>query len=260
MALPFDGPGASHYSRGLLFVLSAAAAAFALRVAWEEPLAGAIGLLALLGALAARWLLRRRARKLLRSGNVDSVLQRWSSALTRVPHPETMGPLMTATAFAANGWIERARTVLETAERGPAWDAAIEHRLFIDALLLTFEGDTDRALVRARRLQQLPLPTAAPTLIDKVRVLRSAIAALARAFCHRGEVGDRRLLMEASDASPLVHWAMRYGAAILAVDRGDLHGARALLFGAPQWPTESCFNGFHREISEELSRREQAPS
>ena len=249
----FDGSGP--WMPRILFVLSAGCAALALRLAWEAPLAGAIGLGFLLAMIAARWLSRRRTRRLLRSGDVESILQRWSSSMDRVPHPETMGPLMTATAFAAYGWIERARAILRTAERGPAWEAALEHRLFVDALLLVFEGESDAALERAGELAKLPLPAAAPFLVDRVQVLRGAVAALARAFSHQGIDGDRRLLIQASDASPLVHWAMRYGAAILSLDAGDLPTAKALLAGAPHWPTESCFALFHSEIVGEMDRQ-----
>jgi len=246
----------SRWVTRILFVLSAAGAALALRLAWEQPIAGAVGLSILLAVVAARWVARHRVRRLLRSGDVESILARWSSSFDRVPHPETMGPLMTATAFAAYGWIDRAREALRTAERGPAWDAALEHRLFLDSLLYTFEGDPDRALEVAGELERLPLPATTPTLVERVRVLRGAVAALARAFSHNGRDGDRQLLMQASDASPLVHWAMRYGAAILSVDRDDLPAARSLLEGAPEWPAECCFNTFHRDIADELARRE----
>jgi hypothetical protein len=166
---------------------------------------------------------------------------------------------MTATAFAAYGWTERAREALRGAERGPAWDAALEHRLFLDSLLFTFEGHSERALDTARELERLPLPSAAPFLVDRVRSLRSAVGALARAFAHASHDGDHELLVQASDASPLVHWAMRYGAAILSIDHGDLGRARALLEGAPEWPAESCFSLFHGEIAAELARRSPHP-
>jgi hypothetical protein len=238
-----------------MFVLSAAAAAALLRLAWEQPSAALVGLLVAAGVLGARGYSRWRLRRLLRAGDVDSVLARWRDSLERVPHAATMGPLMTATAFAAFGWIERAREVLRTAERGPAWDAALEHRLFLDTLLHTFEGDPDEAIAAAQRLAELPLPTSLPFLVNRIRTLRGAAAALARAFSHQTRTGDRGLLIAASDASPLVHWAMRYAAAISAVDDGELDTARTLLVGAPSWPVESCFRGFHDEICEELDRR-----
>jgi hypothetical protein len=256
MAPRSNGPNRVALRPRLLFVLSAAGAAVALQVAWYEPLAG-IACLAIIAVLVGgRWLSRRRARRLLQSGDVESVLRRWSDSFSQIPYPETMGPLMTATAFVAYGWVLRAREVLRTAERGPAWEAAIEHRLFLDSLLLTFEGDTDEALRTALALQQLPLPDATPLLIERLHVLRNAVAALARAFSHRSRDGDRTLLIEASDTSPLVHWAMRYGAAIVAVDDGQLAQARALLEDAPEWPVESCFHGFHAEIGAELGRLE----
>jgi hypothetical protein len=242
--------------RLLLFIVSAAAAALVLRLTWFEPLAGVACLAIIALLVGGRWWTRRRARRVLQSGDVESVLRRWATSFDRVPHPETMGPLMTATAFAAYGWVERAREVLAAAERGPAWEAAIEHRLFLDSLLLTFEGDSDAALRTAATLQQLPLPAAAASLNERVVVLRDAVAALARAFSHRSREGDRGLLIEASDASPLVHWAMRYGAAILAIDAGQCDQALALLEDAPAWPAESCFHGFHAEIRDEVIRRE----
>jgi hypothetical protein len=248
-------PPTSQFLPKLMFVVSAAVAALALRLAWDEPLAGAVALVAIITLVFARYLSRRRTQRMLRSGDVEMIISRWSSALRNVPHSETMAPLMTATAFAAHGWVDRAREALKSAQRGPAWEAALEHRLFVDTLLLTFEGDNEGAMETAAELSKLPLPEAGPLLVDRVRVLRGAVAALARAFSHRGEQGDRKLLLEASTASPLVHWAMRYAAAILSVDRGDLGVANALLQGAPDWPVESRFNQFHNEIATEMTRR-----
>lgn len=249
-------PAPSRFLWRLVFVLSAALAALAIRLAWDEPRAASVALLLLVSTMALRWWSRRRAQRMLRSGDVESIVRRWGGSFARVAHPETMGPLLTATAFAAYGWVVRAREVLRTAERGPAWDAALEHRLFLDSLLYTFEGESDRALKSAAELEKLPLPGAAPVLLDRIRVLRRGVAALARAFGHRAVDGDRSLLIQASDTSPLVHWAMRYGAAILSMDEGDLQGAKVLIDGAPTWPSESRFSVFHQEIAAELDRRE----
>jgi hypothetical protein len=161
---------------------------------------------------------------------------------------------MTATAFAAYGWVEKARASLALAERGPAWDAAIEHRLFLDTLLLTFEGERDAAMERATRLAKLPLPPSGPALRDRVRLLRNAICALARAFAHCSAPGDDSLLERASEESPLVFWAMRYAAAVIAVDRGNADKVRELLSGAPEWPEQSTFRAFHDEISAQIGR------
>ena len=196
----------------------------------------------------ARWFARRRLRRLLLSGDVRSVLARWSPSLARISHPATMGPLMTATAFAAYGWVGQARAALAAAERGPAWDAALEHRLFLDALLLTFEGDRDAALAQAVRLERLPLPPASSALRGRVRMLRVAVGALARAFAHQSQRGDGELLEQASHSSPLVFWAMRYAAAVVAIDQRSFMQARQLLAGAPAWPAESTFRAFHTEI------------
>lgn len=240
--------------RRLAFVASAALAAAALRLAWYKPILTATMLGVLLTALVAfgvaRWLARRRLRRVLQSGDVHSVLSGWSRRLRSIPHPATMAPLMTATAFAAYGWVEKARAALAAAERGPVWEAALEHRLFLNALLLTFEGDRDGALEQADRLERLPLPQTDEVLRSRIRLLRKAVGALTRAFAHRSEPGDRQLLEHVSETSPLVFWAMRYAAAVIAVDQGDVGRARELIAGAPEWPTESTFHAFHSELAD----------
>jgi hypothetical protein len=236
--------------RAVVFVASAALAAALLRFAWIDPMLAATLLGAVLAVVVGRWISRRRIERLLRSGDVQGVLRRWSASLSRIPYPATMAPLMTATAFAAYGWVEKARAALATAERGPAWDAALEHRLFLDALLLTFEGDREGALEQAGRLARLPLPPADEAMRGRVRMLRDAIGAFARAFAHRTRPGDGELLEKAAESSPLVFWAMRYAAAVLAIDHGNSGKARELLEDAPDWPEQSMFRTFHNEIAE----------
>jgi len=251
--LAWRGSGAS--GAWVVFIGSAALAALALHLIWRQSAFG-VGVAALLVGLAfSRWRTRRKVERLLRSGDVRGVLRRWSISSGSLPNAGTMAPLMTATAFAAYGWIARARDALANAERGPAWEAALEHRLFLDAMLCAFEGDLDTAVERAESLQRLPVPPAAPKLVERIRTLRGAVLALARAFAHESKAGDRELLLDASSASPLVHWAMRYAAAIAAVDAGEVGEAARLLEQAPEWPEESCFARFHREIGDEIRRR-----
>src|SRR5262249_38730642 len=75
------GPRGARWLRGLVFGASAAFAAATLRFAWREPLISA----GLLGGLftfsISRWVARRRLRKVLLSGDVRSVLERWSPSL-----------------------------------------------------------------------------------------------------------------------------------------------------------------------------------
>ena len=71
----------------------------------------------------------------------------------------------------------------------------------------------------------------------------------ARAFAHRTERGDVELMERVAYQSPLVHWPMRYASAIVAIDEGDKAKARTLLDGAPEWPSESAFRGFHEELA-----------
>jgi hypothetical protein len=229
------------------FVGSAALVAYALHLAIEHP-----GPAFLLGILALTWLVpswraRRRMRRLLRSGNADAVLDAWDRTLETVPHAETMAPLIRATALAANGHVDRARAALERARRGPAWEAAIEQRLLVGALLDAFEGNAEEALERATALGQLPLPTS-PMLKARVADLRRAMGAFARAFAHRPERGDIETLVRVGEAHPLVHWALWYAAAVAAVDRGQPQRARDLLASTPDWPADSVFRAFHQEI------------
>jgi len=191
---------------------------------------------------------RARMRQLLRSGDVLSVLGTWQPSIERVNFPETMAPLMAATAYAAYGWVDAARTALDRAVKGPAWDAAVEQRLFIEALLDTFQGDRASGVQKAEELERLPLPSAGPFARMRVARLRHGVAALARAFAHRADRSDAKKLLRAARSTPLVHWAMRYGAAVVAIDRGDMIEARQLLEGAPTWPEESAFRVFHEEL------------
>src|SRR5512133_11231 len=116
---------AARIRRGALFVGSAAAVALALRFGHDAALLGGLGLVGL-GALGwSHFMSRRRVTALLRSGDLGLVLSRWRPSLEQAPHAATMIPLMTATALAAYGRVERARAVLRAARRGPVWEAAV---------------------------------------------------------------------------------------------------------------------------------------
>ncbi len=195
-------------------------------------------------AVVGRW----RMRKLLRSGDVERVIGTWEGTLVRSAHAETVAPLLRATAYASYGWIEAARRALSRSVKGPAWDAAIEQRLFVETLLDTFEGEREAAMRKAEAIQALPMPSGGLLARRRIALLRRGLAALARAFAHASREGDAELLGRAGGASPLVHWAMRYAEAVVMVDRGRVREARALLAGAPQWPTDSAFHAYHREL------------
>jgi hypothetical protein len=200
------------------------------------------------GFVVPGWLSQRRMRKLLLSGDVRSILGTWQASLRRVTYPETMAPLLTATAYAAYGFMDAARQNIERAARGPAWEAAMEQRLFVDTLLDVYEGERTRAITRAGELERLPLPPAGFWMKRKIATLRRGMAALARAFAHASQAEDDRALRSAARSSPLVHWAMRYARAIVLVDRGRKDEALALIANAPMWPEESAFHAFHSEL------------
>jgi hypothetical protein len=230
------------------FVASAALAALGVQLVLRAPLlALAFGVLALL-VFMPQLLARRRVKRLLLSGDVDSVLGAWRTALDNVPHRETMAPLITATALAANGMVDRARAELARAAKGDAWEAALEHRLFVETLLDAFEGHRQEAVAKAELLSTLPLPAVGPFVRDRVTTLRAAAGALARAFARNPRKGDLDMLESAARRNPLVHWAMRYAAAVSYVDRGEASRARRMISQAPTWPAESAFHDFHAEL------------
>ncbi|HVH45106.1 MAG TPA: hypothetical protein VM925_22290 [Labilithrix sp.] len=203
--------------------------------------------------LVPAWLARRRMRTLLLSGDIKRILVTWQSSFRRVTHPETMAPLVTATAYAAYGFIDRARDSLSRAAKGPAWEAAVEQRLFVEALLDVYEGERSRALTKAEELEKLPLPNVGFWMRRKIALLRRGVGALARAFAHSSRVADEALLRDAARSSPLVHWAMRYARAVYLVDAGRQGEARTLLADAPSWPEESAFRSFHDELTAQLA-------
>jgi hypothetical protein len=204
--------------------------------------------LVLIGFGVPALLSRRRMRRLLISGDVPRILGTWKGSLSRVTYPETMAPLMTATAYAAYGFIDAARHSLSRAARGPAWEAAVEQRLFVEALLDVYEGERMSAMTKASELEQLPLPPAGYWMRRKIALLRRGIAAMTRAFAHESRAGDEQVLHRAARSSPLVHWAMRYARAIFLVDNGRKNEALELLAAAPPWPAESAFRAFHEEL------------
>jgi len=230
------------------FVLSAALVATVVELAMRRPTLGLVlGELALV-LLVPQLLQRRRLRRVLRSGDVNAVLSAWEPSMERVPHPETMAPLITATALAAHGMGDRARRAMELARRGPAWEAAIEQRLVLETLLSVFDGEPERAIQSSSKLEQLPLPPS-PFLRGRVAALRAAMSAFARAFAHRAGQRDLKTLKSAARQNPLVYWAMSYAAAVAIIDQGEKKQAARLLEGAPKWPTDSAFAAFHEEIA-----------
>ncbi|MEO8876428.1 MAG: hypothetical protein ABI461_12635 [Polyangiaceae bacterium] len=231
------------------FFASALCVAVAAQLAWHQPKFLPPLLLIVLVTLVPTFLARRRVRRILRSGNVKAVLGTWRGSIERVMYPETMAPLMMATAYASCGWIDAARAALQRAVKGPAWDAAIEQRLFVETLLDTFEGDRSAALEKAQSLEALPLPRSAGRFTRaRILRLRKGMAALTRAFAHEAKEADFSVLRKASTSSPLIYWATQYAAAIIAVDRGDLSHASKLIAEAPEWPTESAFRTFDQEL------------
>jgi hypothetical protein len=182
-----SSPTPQRPSRAFVFLPIAVAALSAVLAAqmiardprFAVPLLG-FAVLLFAPTLLGRW----RMKRLLLSGDVERVIGSWQGSIERVTHHETMGPLLQATAYASYGWVEAARRALDRAVKGPAWDAALEQRLFVEALLDAFEGERDAAMHKAEVLQVLPMPSGGPLARRRVAVLRRGLAALARAFAH----------------------------------------------------------------------------
>jgi hypothetical protein len=241
-------------ARALLFVGSAVLMAVALHLSIDRPWLSLTLLVAAFAALIPPYVSRRKLRKLLLSGDAERVVAEWRQTADRGPHRETTGPLIAATAFAAYGWVQEARAQLQRVRPGPGWEAAVEHRMFVETLLEAFDGDRDHAMRMADAVEALPIPSVSPRLRDQVLVLRASLAALARAFAHHPQPGDLDLLMRVARTSPLVSWAMKYAAAIVAIDRGETWRVPSLLSGAPAWPEQSAFRKFHDELLVQLLR------
>jgi hypothetical protein len=233
-------------------ILSAAAASLVLHAALQAPWIGVLAASVVLTFWLPQWLARQRLKRLLTSGDLPQILKVWDEALEALPHRQTVGPLVRATALAAHGLTDRARGALERAQRGLAWDNALEHRLFIEVLLDAFEGERTQALDKAQVLKALPFPRS-PWAEQRARVLRGAALALARAFAHCSERGDVERLKAAAKQHPLVYWAMRYALAVVCIDQGQPSRALELIDGAPRWPEGSAFNAFQAELTEQAS-------
>lgn len=226
-------------------------------VAWLVARDPRVAALLLVGGglmLLPRAIARARMRRVLLAGDVARVLAAWRGSIRSGRHARTLVSLMDATAYAAFGFIEEAREALERAPRGSAWDAALEQRLVVEAMLDSYEGDRVRALAKARALEALPLPRSGFLLRRKVARMRRGVAALARALARAPHRTDAATLRRAARASPLVHWAMTYGAAVLAIDEGRPAAAKSLLKGAPRWPEASAFRAFHEEVLAQVAR------
>jgi hypothetical protein len=257
MAMPDPRPQRPSLPQALLpLAVAGLAAALAAQMAARDARYW-IPLLALLAWLIVPAILARmRVRRLLMSGDVEQLINSWQGSLGPGPHAYTMTPLVRATAYAAYGWTEAARRALNRVKPGPTWDAALEQRMFVEALLDAFEGDRESAMYKAATLETMPMAAAGPLARRRVHLLRRGLAALTRAFAHTSQWGDSGLLAKAAKASPLVYWAMRYAAAIVAVDGGRVRDVAGLLSDAPQWPAESAFREYHDEL---LTRAGLAP-
>ncbi len=234
--------------RWVLFVASAALVALAIRMAAERPWLSVLLAILSLVALIPPYVARRRFRKLLLSGDAQRIVDVWREAAGQASQEQATVPLIAATAFAAYGWVEEARAQLRRLRPGPLTDATLEHRMFVETLLEAFDGDRPHAVQMAEAIAALPVPQVGRKLQDQVLLLRASLGALTRAFARQPLGGDFEILELVARSSPLVSWAMRYAAAIVAVEQGQPLRVQALISDAPHWPPQSMFRTFHDEL------------
>jgi hypothetical protein len=223
---------------------------FLLDRAWRDPrflVPIGLGLLfVVLGPMVAR----RRLRKTLLSGDVHEVLRTWQELGTRAgaEELEELAPLTKATAYAAYGWVDDSRHNLDRTFLGRGEETEEEQRLVVETLLDIFEGRREEALAKATTLETLPLYMYDARNGKRVLGFRRGVAAMARAFAHCSHRNDLKFLAKAATEAPLLHWAMKYAQAVVAVDEGRWKDASQLLQRAPNWPAESAFRTYHDEL------------
>ncbi len=190
------------------------------------------------------WRAQEKLRKWMREARIDNVLE--SLRAQTSGQDEGVYHLLSATALAAFGYVDKARHALLQLERSPVVRSALEQRLIAEVLLDVFEGSRENAQRKVSLLEALPVPQG---MIDKkVALLRQGIASFVRAFSHLAEPGDDARLRGAETAIPLISWAMRYARAIVAIDTGRAADVKGLLEGAPVWPPGSAYHEYHTEL------------
>ena len=136
----------------------------------------------------------------------------------------------------------RARRVLARGSRAPTGDR--------DRCSTRSRESPEPRSARPRRFSELPLPELPSDLRVRVALLRESVAAVARAFAHQPEARDANLLRQAAGRNALIHWPLRYAAAVVCIDQGESGPKRGkLLADAPAWPEDSAFRAFHAELS-----------
>lgn len=249
--------GFARWVRWLPFVVTAAVASLVVHASLSRPwlLGGVVA--AAVTFVVLLFVRQVQLRRSLARGDLAHVVARMLPSLKKLPHRDTLGPIALATLFAAHGQAREARATMAAAQRGPAWEGALEHRLFVETLLALLEGDFAVAKDQVAHMATLPEATGPRAL--KSRTLREAMGSLTRAFSRESQPGDSDRLEEVSKTSPSVGWIMRYGAAIAAVDHGDLPRAERLIASAPTWPEGSRLRDVHAELVSLLDQHARAP-
>ncbi len=229
--------------RALLLVALLVASVGASPAGFERWLVAGLSSLVLVSYFRA-WRLRERLQRSMQEARVDDVLE--SLRAQTQGQDEGVYQLLSATALAAFGYVEKARRGLAQLERSAVVRTALEQRLIAEVLLDVFEGARDDALRKVSLLESLPLPRG---MIDKkVALLRRGIASFVRAFSHLALPGDDARLRGAAKEIPLIAWAMRYARAIVAIDSGRASDVAGLLADAPAWPQGSAYHDYHAEL------------
>ena len=240
------------------FIGSAGLVAGLLLLGWDHPWFGILALLVVGGVAIPALRAKQRFRQLMMLGELDSLLALWTEQTKG--HASQLDPLFKATAQLSFGLTERAehslRFVRTQALSQGDKEAAIEideQLLFVRAVLAAFEGENDRASEHVEQLNHLPLPGSRWTR-GKAITLRRAAAALVRAFAEGGNKKDVSWLRMAARQNPLVVWPMHYAEAVIQLQLGELDRTRHLLKETPEWPPDSVFRSFDRELNTKMQQ------
>ncbi len=201
--------------------------------------------LILLGlALARAFYQVQKRRKYYFSGRRAWVLE---AAAIEVSEGHTT-PAFSALALAALGDVRGvSRSLLA---RSNDFDEENEE-LFLCSRILgeAFEGEVEKSYSTCGELMCLSL-NAAPDRLERRRVRRQGVIAIAKSVAGEGETADLEVLAQTPTLEPVLYWACRYGVALALYNNGSLAQAQLLVQGAPHWPSESIFQRLQCEIFE----------
>ena len=176
---------------------------------------------------------RLRMRKLLMSGDVEQVIGSWQGSVGAGPQASAMVPLFERRPTPHTGG-PMPRAAPCTRKPGPGLGCGARAAPVRGGAARRVRGRSRDSDAQGRSSRgDAHVRRGAPCAPSR-RISCAAAWPPLRARSPTGAAAATRALAKAADASPLVHWAMRYAAAIVAVDRGRAGDVRAPPVGRPR--------------------------